>query len=99
YQIGVDVQGGRFYADSIWLGSTNVTGQSVELTPTSPPIKIVLKPAGTLRGTTEEAKAGTVLIFPQNLTGGGYFIQSGAAGTFQLAGIPPGNYYAIALDN
>jgi len=98
YQIGVDVQGGRFYADSIWLGSTNVTGQSVELTPASPPIKVLLKPAGTLRGTTEEAKAGTVLFFPQNLTGGGYLIQSGAEGTFELAGIPSGNYYAIALD-
>jgi hypothetical protein len=98
YQILADVQAGSYYTDSILLGSTDVTGQSVELTPASPPLKIVLKPAGTVRGTIEEADAGTVVVFPQSFTGAGYVTQSGVGRTFEITGIRPGGYYAIALD-
>lgn len=96
-RIQADVEAGDYYTDSIWLGSTNVTGQSVELTPASLPLRIVLKPAGTVRGTIEEADTATVVLFPQALTGAGYSIQS-AGGTFELTGVSPGEYYAIAVD-
>jgi hypothetical protein len=80
------------------LGTTDITTQKVELTPTSPPVKIILKAAGSVRGTIEDGAAGTVVLFPQSVTGIGYSTESAPDKTFQLAGIPPGNYYAIALD-
>ena len=38
-------------------------------------------------------------MFPQSFAGVGYSVQSRASKTFELAGIPPGDYYAIALDH
>ena len=98
HEIRADVMMGNYYADSILVGSTDITRQRVELTPASPPVKIILKPAGTVRGTIEDASTGTVVLFPRNITGVGYSTQTGADKTFELAGIPPGEYYAIALD-
>jgi hypothetical protein len=98
HEIQADVIMGNYYADSILLGSTDVTTQRVELTPASPPVKIILKPAGTIRGTIEDADAGTVVLFPQSFTGIAYSASIGAPKTFALDGIPPGDYYAIALD-
>jgi len=98
HEIQADVIMGNYYADSILLGSTDVTTQRVELTPASPPVKIILKPAGTIRGTIEDADAGTVVLFPQSFTGIAYSASIGAPKTFALDGRPPGDYYAIALD-
>ncbi|HYV61140.1 MAG TPA: carboxypeptidase-like regulatory domain-containing protein [Bryobacteraceae bacterium] len=97
-QIKADVMFGNYYADSILLGSTDITTQRVELTPASPPVKIILKVASSVRGSVEDGAAGTVVLFPQSVTGIGYYTQSGARGNFDLAGVPPGDYYAIALD-
>lgn len=41
---------GNYYTGSIWLGSTNITGQSVDPTPVPLPLRVVLKPAGTTVG-------------------------------------------------
>lgn len=98
HEIRANVMMGNFYADSILLGSTDITRQRVELTPASPPMKIILKPTGTLRGTIEDASTGTVVLFPQSFTGVGYSTQSSGEKTFELAGMPPGEYFAIALD-
>ena len=97
YQIRADVVAGNYYVDSIVLGSTNVTGRNTELTPIPLPLKVVLKPAGTVLGTIDDADSGTVVLFPPNLRGVGYSIQV-AGKAFDLDGIPPGGYYAIALD-
>jgi len=99
HEIRADVLLGNYYADSIMLGPTDVTSQRVELTPASPPLKIILKPAGTIRGTIEDAEIGTVVLFPQSVTGIAYSASSGACRAFALDGIPPGDYYAIALDH
>lgn len=96
-RIQADVEAGNYYVDSLLLGSTDIMGQSVELTPASPPLKIVLKPGGTVRGTLEEGDTATVVLYPPNLTGTGYSI-NGTGKTFELTGIPPGEYNAIALD-
>jgi hypothetical protein len=96
-RIQADVVAGNYYVDSIWLGTANITGQSVELAPASPPIKLVLKPGGTVRGTID-ADAGTIVLFPQSFEGAGYLAQSDAGKTFEISGIAPGDYYAIALD-
>jgi hypothetical protein len=98
YQIRADVVGGNYYVDSIWLGSTNITGQAVELTPAPVPVKVILKPAGTVVGTIEEADAGAIVLFPQNFAGAGYSVQSGAGRTFEITGVRPDEYYAIALE-
>jgi hypothetical protein len=99
HEIRADVLRGNYYADSILLGSTEVTTQKVELTPASPPIKIILKVAGSIRGTVEDADAGTVVLFPQGVTGIAYSASSDAGGAFVINGVPPGDYYAIALDH
>ncbi len=96
-RIQADVETGNYYVDSILQGSADITGQSVELTPASPPLKIVLKPAGTVRGTIDDADTATIVLFPPNLTGVGYSVQASGK-TFELTGIPPGGYNAIALD-
>jgi hypothetical protein len=98
-QILADVLMGNYYADSILLGSTDMTTQRVELTPASPPVKIILKVAGSVRGTVEDGAAGTVVLFPRSVTGIGYYTESAPDKTVQVAGIPPGDYYAIALDH
>lgn len=98
YQIRADVVAGNYYTDSILLGSTNVMGQSVELTPAPPPLKIVVKPAGTVLGTIEDADSGTIVLFPQSFAGTGYSVQSGVGRTFEISGVRPGEYYAIAME-
>ena len=95
YQIRAEVLGGNYYVASVTLGAGDVAGQTVGLTAVSPPIRVLLKPAGTIRGSLEEADSGIVVVVPTNLTGTGYAIRSGK--TFEVAGIPPGEYYAIAL--
>jgi len=60
-------------------------------------MKIVFKPAGAVRGTIEEADAATIVLFPPNFTGTGYSVQ-GAGKAFELTGIPPGEYSALAID-
>lgn len=97
HRLQAEVLAGNYYADSILLGSTDITGQTVELTPASPPLKIILKPAGTLRGTLEGAESATVLLIPPSFTGTGYSVQSNGK-TMELTGIVPGEYAAIALD-
>lgn len=86
--------GGNYYA-SVLLGSSDVTGQIVELTASSPPIRVVLKRGSTVRWTLDQSGSSTVVLLPQTLTGVGYSAPSQFS---QLTGIPPGEYYAIALD-
>jgi hypothetical protein len=96
-RIQADVEAGNYYVGSVLLGSTDITGQSVELTPASPPLKIVLKPGGTVRGTLEQGDAATVILFPQDFIGTGYSVQ-GTGNSFELQGIPAGRYNAVAMD-
>jgi hypothetical protein len=98
-RILADVLMGNYYADSILLGSTDITTQRVALTPASPPVKIILKAAGSVHGTIEDPVPATVVLFPQSFAGIGYYAQSDAGRNFGLAGIPPGEYYAIAVDH
>jgi hypothetical protein len=95
YEIRAQVLGGNYYVSSVTLGAHDITGQVVGLTAVSLPIRILLKPAGTISGSVEEADNATVVVLPSDLTGAGYSTVSGR--TFELAGLPPGEYYAIAL--
>ena len=93
YQISAQA-GGNYYA-SVLLGSSEVTGQTVELTASSPPMRVVLRHGGTVRWAPDQSGSWTVVLLPQRLMGFGYSAPSQAS---QLTGIPPGEYYAIALD-
>jgi hypothetical protein len=90
------VASGNYYA-SVQLGSSDVTGQTVELTASSPPLRVVLKQGGTVRWTLDPSNSWTVVLFPRTLTGFGYYAPD-LMRSSQLTGIPPGEYYAIALD-
>jgi hypothetical protein len=98
-QILAHVMLGNYYADSIQVGSIDATKLKIELTPASPPVKVIMKPAGAVHGNIEDGAAATVVVFPQTVTGIGYYAQIDAGKNLDVPGIPPGDYYAIALDH
>lgn len=90
------------YPSSVLLGNTDVTGQTVSLSPASPPITIVVKSdAGAVRGTVKENGDSKVVLLPQGFEAGDYgrMVTCRPGGTFEFTGIPPGNYYVMALDS
>lgn len=93
------LSGSRYYVASVSVGSADVTDQFVPLNAASPPIRVVLKLGSTVTGTVEKCAGASVLLVPQTLANGqnGWFRECGAGGSFEFAGIPPGQYYAIAI--
>ncbi|HEY6344694.1 MAG TPA: carboxypeptidase-like regulatory domain-containing protein [Bryobacteraceae bacterium] len=91
---------GAYYPARVLLGNTDVTGQPVQLSPSSPPIRIILGPAATLRGVVDKGEGAAVILWPQTTMPGdfGRSIPCGAAGAFETRGLPPGDYYAIAVE-
>ena len=70
-------------------------------------MRVVLKKGGTIRWNLEQSDSWALVLVPQSLTGLGYFVQAIPSGGFltfpaarpsELTGIPPGEYYLIALD-
>jgi hypothetical protein len=85
----------------VFLGDREVTGQEVDLNATSPPIRLVMKASpGTIRGTVENGGGATVLLTPQTAKDPDALlaIQCGPDGAFQIPGLPPGDYSAVAFD-
>ena len=91
---------GAYYAARVLLGDLDVTGQAVLLAPASPPIRIVLGPAATIRGQVDNGEGAAVILWPQSTMPGdlGRSIPCGAGGVFETGGLPPGDYYAIAVE-
>jgi hypothetical protein len=89
-----------YYAAQALLGSADVTGQAVPLSPNSPPIRVILKPAATIRGTVDKGEGATVLLWPQSSSPGdsGKAASCSPSGAFETRGLPPGDYYAVAVD-
>ncbi len=90
---------GGYYPSSVLLGNSDVTGRAVELTPASPNFRIVVKPAGSIRGTVEKGEGATVVLFPQSFTGVGQAVVCGAGGSFEFTGLAPGDYYTVAVEH
>jgi Carboxypeptidase regulatory-like domain len=98
YKIFADVLFGNYYAAEVLLGAGDVTGQAVELSPSSPAIKVLLKPAAAIRGSIGGGREAMVALIPKTLPGIGYSAKSTGEGNFELSGVPPGDYDAIAFD-
>ncbi len=82
-------------------GTADVTNQPVSLNPASPPIRVIVKPGLTLTGTVEKGEGTTVVLVPQTLAPGdaGWLHGCNSGGGFEFTGLPPGDYYAIAVNS
>ena len=89
-----------YYASRIMVGDAEATGQAAELSPASPPVRVILKPAPMLRGVVKEGEGSAVIVWPQSTAPGdfGKAIPCGAGGNFETRGLAPGDYYALAVD-
>jgi Carboxypeptidase regulatory-like domain len=87
------------YPVSVLLGGQEVLGKAVDLFPGAT-FRVAYKAAtGTVHGTVENGSGATVLLIPDNVLtmGFGRVITCKADGTFDVSGVPPGDYIAVAL--
>jgi hypothetical protein len=101
YRIQATALAEKYYVASLMVGTIDAMSQPVSLGSASPPIRIILKPGATITGSVEKGEGATVLLVPQTLAPGdtGWLHACGAGGSFQFAGLAPGDYYAIAVNN
>lgn len=90
-----------YYPAGVLLEDRDISGQPVELSPATPPLRIVFRPnAGTVRGTVENGVGATVLLWSQSDTDLDLVraVQAGAGGAFEFSSLTPGSYYVLAVD-
>jgi hypothetical protein len=92
------MSGAGYYVADVLLGDSSVLGRVAELSQVSPPIRIILKRGGTVRGVVDNGANANVVLLPQSLMGTGQSVKTDGQGNFVVAGLPPGVYYAMALD-
>ncbi len=93
--------GAGFYPVSVLLGGSEVFGQPVTLVPGSPPVQVSYRAArGSVSGTVENGAAASVVLLPQQIQtlGFGRVAKCKPDGTFDMAGVAPGDYFAVAVD-
>jgi len=91
--------GPGFYPVSVLLGGQEVLGKQVDLFPGAT-FRVAYKAAtGSVRGTVENGSGATVLLIPDNVQtmGFGRMVTCKADGTFDMSGVPPGDYFAAAV--
>lgn len=90
-----------YYVASVFLGNQDILGQSVDLNPDPPPLRVVYKPnAGTVNGTVEKGAGATVLLWPQ-IGGTPDLVRAATCderGLFRFDSVPPGSYSVLAFD-
>jgi hypothetical protein len=91
--------GPGYYPASILLGGQEVLGRAVDLFPGATFRVSYKAAAGSVRGTVENGSGATVLLIPDNVQtmGFGRMVTCKADGSFDMSGIPPGDYYAAAF--
>jgi hypothetical protein len=105
YRVFAAAASASLYVSAVLLGSGDITGQLVDITPVSPPLHIVLKPnAGGVRGTVNQGGSSFVALIPQTYAAGAgaefvRLVKCSPDGTFEIGGLPPGSYNALALEN
>ena len=99
FRIQAGVLAGSYYVASVMAGTTDVTNLPVYLNAASPPIRVILKPASTVSGTVQKGEGASVLLVPQTIAPGdtGWLRECDAGGRFEFTGVPPGEYYAVAI--
>jgi hypothetical protein len=99
YRITAIPRSGGYYVASVMVGDVDAMRQPALLSDSSPPLRIVLKAGGRLSGNVEKGQDSKLLLVPQTVLPGDIVrvFPCGAGGNFELAGIPPGDYYAIAV--
>jgi hypothetical protein len=89
------------FSAQVFLGTSEVTGQTFPLTADGPRLRVVLKTtSGTVRGTVEKGGGATVVLVPQRVEGValGQTVVCAAGGSFELSAVSPGDYYIVAFD-
>jgi len=85
----------------IFLGESEVTGQTFSISAGGPRLRVVLKTwSGSVRGIAEKGEGATVVLTPQRFDGValGQTAVCGAGGSFELNEVSPGDYYVAAFD-
>jgi hypothetical protein len=91
---------GGIYAASVMLGGKDVLGQTVDLAPGFGPLQVVVKhDAGSVRGSVENCKGGTVFLISGEVGGMVEYRSAMCAptGLFEFQDVIPGNYYLVAF--
>jgi protocatechuate 3,4-dioxygenase beta subunit len=89
----------NYYVASILVGNADAAAQAVELFSGSPPLRIVLKPGSSIRGTVENGATAVVVAWPKRFAAGDTGVSAACSpgGAFEISGLAPGDYYAIAV--
>ena len=88
-----------FYVGSVMVGGVDAMRQPALLSDSAPPLRIVLKTGGKLSGNVDKGEGAKLLLAPQTLAPGDIAraYPCGSGGNFELTGIAPGDYFAIAV--
>jgi Carboxypeptidase regulatory-like domain len=92
--------GPGYYPVSVLLGGQEVLGKPVDLSADAT-FRVTYKAAnGSVRGTVENGDGASVVLIPRNVQtmGFGRMVTSKADGTFDMSGVPPGDYFAAAFE-
>ena len=103
YRINVFATIPAYYLGAVLMDDQDMLGKDVLFAEGAPPIYVIFQPNSTsVRGKVEECGSGAVLILPQDEGLWDFrFIRHttcDSTGRFDIGGLRPGNYYALALD-
>ena len=103
YRIGVWGFVTGHYVKSIFLGPADVTGKAVELSPASPPLRVVYAPgAGRVTGEVEDGEGAIVVLVSANrdayvLGADAFTVSCNEKGRFTMNDLRPGDWLALAV--
>jgi len=92
--------GPGYYPVSVLLGGQEVLGKPVDLSPNAT-FRVSYKAAsGSVRGTVESGTEASVVLIPRDVQtmGFGRRVTSKTDGTFDMSGVPPGDYFIVAFE-
>jgi len=92
--------GPGYYPVSVLLGGQEVLGKPVDLSPDAT-FRVTYKAAsGGVRGTVENGDGASVVLIPRDVqtVGFGRMVTSNSDGTFDMNGVPPGDYFVVAFE-
>jgi hypothetical protein len=93
--------GPGYYPASLLLGGQEVLGKPVDILSGGAALRVIYRAAtGSVRGTVESGDGAAVLLIPRDIRtmGFGRMVPCKADGTFEMIGVPPGNYFAAAFE-